>query len=476
MVRLLPLALVLAVLAAPAAQAAHVVVCPINGMIDDGVAAVVERAVRESAGAGALILEIDTPGGLIDSAIRITRTIAQAPCPTVAYIQGMGAISAGALISFACQTIVMAPDTNIGAATPVIASPDGMMPTGEKEVSFMRAKMRALAEQNHHNPALGEAMVDKDIELRSSTSADGKRHIVAIYPGDGKTPPVAPGETVFLPAGKLLTMTPKEALENGLIPVTANSLAEVLQHIGVSGAEIQRITPNWAERIFRWLTNPVVAGLLLMFGVGGLYIEMKAPGVSWPGIVGVACLVLFFGAHAIIGMAEWVDVLLVAAGIGLILAEVFVFPGVAVLGGLGMVCLLLGIYLALTGVTVPTYSWDYDRLRGAAFSLTIAATTFAVLVYATWKLLPRTPLYGRLVQQHVEASSAGYVVQTADTQMAVGMKGVAVSMLRPSGRGRFGETAYQVVTRGDYLSAGTPIEIVQVDGNRYVVEKSKEAS
>jgi len=141
-------------------------------------------------------------------------------------------------------------------------------------------------------------------------------------------------------------------LEDGLIPLVANSLDDVLQHIGKSGAEIRRITPNWAERIFRWLTNPVVAGLLLMFGVGGLYIEMKAPGVSWPGIIGVTCLVLFFGAHVIIGVAQWIDVLLVVVGIVLILVEVFVFPGVAVVGGLGLVCLLLGVYLALTGVAV----------------------------------------------------------------------------------------------------------------------------
>ncbi|MCX5759598.1 MAG: hypothetical protein NTU83_14065 [Candidatus Hydrogenedentes bacterium] len=280
-----PLLLML-VLIASAAQAATVVVCPITGMIDDGVAAVVDRAVREAAGADALIFEIDTPGGLVDSAVRITQSIARAPCQTVAYVQGMGAISAGALISFACKTIVMAPDTNIGAATPVAVSPEGMTPMGEKEVSFMRAKMRALAENNHRNPALGEAMVDKDIELRSKTGVDGKKEIFAVYPESGKAGQLAEGEMIVLPVGKLLTLTPKEALEDGLIPFVANSLDDVLQHIGKSGAEIRPITPNWAERIFRWLTNPMVAGLLLMFGVGGLYIEMKAPGVGHvPGAV-----------------------------------------------------------------------------------------------------------------------------------------------------------------------------------------------
>ncbi|HNR36272.1 MAG TPA: NfeD family protein [Candidatus Hydrogenedentes bacterium] len=469
--------LLLGLLVSSAAQAARVVVCPITGMIDDGVAAVVDRAVREAAEADALVFEIDTPGGLVDAAVRVTQSIAKASCPTVAYIQGMGAISAGALISFACTTIVMAPGSNIGAATPVTVTPEGMTPLGEKEVSYMRAKMRALAESTRRNPALGEAMVDKDIELRMKAGEDGRKEITAVYTEEGgKAPDLEPGETILLPAGKLLTLTPNEALDNGLIPLVANSLDDVLRHIGKEEAEILRITPTWAERIFRWLTNPVVAGLLLMFGVGGLYVELKTPGLGWAGLIGLSCLALFFGAHVIIGIAEWLDVLLVAAGIALILAEVFLIPGTTVFGGVGIICVLAGIYMSLTGVTIPTYSWEYDRLRGAAISLTVAGTTFALLVYVMWKLFPHTPLYGRFVQQHVQEPAAGYVVQTADSQAAVGLRGIAVTMLRPSGRGRFGETSFQVVARGEYIPPGTPIVIVQVDGNRYVVEKSEEAA
>ncbi|HOT51039.1 MAG TPA: NfeD family protein, partial [Candidatus Hydrogenedentes bacterium] len=214
----------------------------------------------------------------------------------------------------------------------------------------------------------------------------------------------------------------------------------------------------------------------LMFGVGGLYVELKTPGLGWAGLIGLSCLALFFGAHVIIGIAEWLDVLLVAAGIALILAEVFLIPGTTVFGGVGIICVLAGIYMSLTGVTIPTYSWEYDRLRGAAISLTVAGTTFALLVYVMWKLFPHTPLYGRFVQQHVQEPAAGYVVQTADSQAAVGLRGIAVTMLRPSGRGRFGETSFQVVARGEYIPRGTPIVIVQVDGNRYVVEKSEEAA
>ncbi|MEX2016152.1 MAG: ATP-dependent Clp protease proteolytic subunit, partial [Candidatus Hydrogenedentales bacterium] len=112
-----------------------VIVCPIEGMIDEGIAVIVERAVEEAneKGAKALIFRIDTPGGRVDSAVKIASAIQRSRTLTIAYIEGMGAISAGALISMACDEIVMAPGSNIGAAAPVIPTAEGMQPTGEKE-------------------------------------------------------------------------------------------------------------------------------------------------------------------------------------------------------------------------------------------------------------------------------------------------------------------------------------------------------
>jgi len=518
-----------------------VVVCPVEGMIEDGVSVLVERAVRESAGAKALILEVDTPGGLVDSAIDITRHLLNAPCPTIAYVKGMGAISAGALISYACDSIIMTPDTNIGAATPVVASPEGMMPTGEKEVSFMRARMRSMAETNGHNPAIAEAMVDKDIELRARRTEQGKLEIYAVYPGGqeqapvpatepaqppapandpleslrrlfpeiglvpkpapapasvvsagageseaqgaasspapvpANVPPLPEGVEVILPAGKLLTLTPHEALEYGVIPGTAATLEDVLRLCALEQAEVRRVTPTWAEQLFRWLTGPTVAGLLLLLGIGGIYLEIKTPGFGLPGIIGITCLALFFGAHLIIGLADWVDVLLVMVGVGLIMVELFLIPGFGLVGAAGILCLLVGLYLALTSVPIPQYSWEFDRLENALTSLSIAVFLFTGFVFLTWKLFPHTPLYGHLVLSHAQGQASGYVVQSsADGARAVGATGVALTMLRPAGRGRFGDVTYSVVTRGEFLPAGTPIRIVVADGNRYVVDKVEE--
>lgn len=509
-----------AVLSGNAVASGAVVVCPVTGMVDDGLAVLVKRAVREAEGAQALVLEVDTPGGLVDSAIKITSALTSARVHTIAYVKGMGAISAGALISFACDDIIMAPGSNMGAATPVVPSAEGMTPTGEKEVSFLRAKMRALAEENHHNPAIAEAMVDKDVELWMYKDAEGKVQVAGAYGGkpearedssttfftkvapelrplkellektqpqtpspeaappaeSGSTvhPAVPPGAVLILPNTKLLTLTPQEALEYGVIPMVAGDLKEVLDHFGLGGAEVRRLDLTNAERIFRWLTNPLVAGLLLMLGIGGIYLEIKTPGFGLPGIVGIVCLSLFFGAHLVLGIAEWLDVLLVVVGVALLLVELFLIPGFGVVGAAGILCLLAGIYLALTGAPIPQYSWDYERLHGAAVALLVALVSLTAFVVATWKLLPRTPLYRFLVLTYAQKPEAGYTVQAwPAAESFLGREGVAVSMLRPTGRGRFGDTTLQVVTRAEFIEPGTPIVIVQVDGNRYVVDKQE---
>lgn len=504
-----------------------VVVCPIEGMIDEGVAVVVERAVEEAEAvhAKAIVFRVDTPGGRVDSAVEIASTIKGTPIRTIAFIEGMGAISAGALISLACDDLIMTSSSNIGAATPVIPSPQGMLPTGEKEVSFMRAKMRALAESNGHNPDIAQAMVDKDVELRAYTDSTGEYVVYGITLGESDSPahgfsvpseksriekiidvlrgdlpmpaegpapapteaprqieaieePREPGAVVYedgselvLAKGKLLTLTPNEAVKFGLIPGIVDDLDAVIDFYELGDVDYVAIVPNWAERLFRFLTSATVAGLLLMLGMGGLYFEVKTPGFGVPGIIAAVCLTLFFGSHYILGLTEAIDVLLVLVGIILVLVEIFLLPGFGVAGVAGMCCLAAGIYLSLVNFTIPEYSWQFDRLGEVAYTMGVAFATFVVFVLASWKLLPRTPLYGMFVMQGTQEIEDGYVIQTEeDAAAAVGLTGTASSMLRPAGRGRFGDKNYMVVSRGDYIPEGTPIAIVQVDGNRYVVD------
>ena len=498
-----------------------VVVCRITGMIEPGVAVVVKRAIEEAKklDAKAIIFRVDTPGGRVDSAVEIASAIMEAPCQTIAYIEGMGAISAGALISYSCDDLIMTPGSNIGAATPVIPSAQGMLPTGEKEVSFMRAKMRALAEGNGHNPDIAQAMVDKDLELRSYLDDSGELVVYAITevssekpkrtqaPASlveeilrrlpGATPPqetveeeVAqpetdapePGTLVYedgselvLASGKLLTMTPGEAKEYGLIPAIVSTLDEAVAFYELGEVTYHEVEANWSEMTFRFLTNPTVTGLLLMLGMGGLYFEVKTPGFGIPGLIGVTCLVLLFGSHFVLGLTDVIDIVLIVSGVILLAVELFILPGFGIAGIAGSACLLIGTYLALVNAPIPQYSWDFDRLNEVGYSFSIALVTFFVFVALTWRLLPRTPLYGRLVMAGTQQTAEGYVTQTAEeVEAGLGQRGTTTSMLRPTGWGRFGDTKFRIVSRGEFIPKNVSVEIVEVEGNRYVVERRED--
>ena len=477
-----------------------IVVCPIEGDIEPGVLVLVERAVEEARelNAKAIIFKINTFGGRVDSAFEIAHVIREASCRTIAYIEGKGAISAGALISFACNDIIMTEGVTIGAATPVYATSEGMAPAGEKSVSAMRAEMRALSKANGHNSDIAQAMVDKDIVLRGFVNESGEYEVYEVDSDgndeadtkspdedeaenaeedaeDSNEPDIGTvvyddGSELVLAKGKLLTLDPDEAIKYGVIDRTVESLDDAVTHFMLGGGTYHIVEPNWAEVAFRFLTSPTIAGLLLMLGMGGLYLEVRTPGFGLPGIVGITCLCLFFGSHFVLGMAETIDILLVVAGVVLILIEIFIIPGFGIAGVSGTVFLLLGIYLSLVNFTIPQYSWDFARLNEVAYSFAVFVVSLTAFIALTWKLMPMMPFYGAMVLADTMSADAGYIAQDMDEARAViGRSGRSVSPLRPTGKGSFDGKKYNVVTRGDFIEKDSAIRIVETQGNRYVV-------
>jgi membrane-bound serine protease (ClpP class) len=515
----------------------YVVICPLiteqGTMIDDGILVLVNRAIAEAHGAEAIIFIIDTPGGRLDSAIEITKSILKAPCRTIAYVEGMGAISAGAIISYSCDDIFMAPASTIGASQvvqmPVMPGIGEVQPASEKETSFLRSKIAALGEEKGHNPALGMAMVDKDIELIAVPRGDGTFDVYATNAGQtgnkssgaaaltdivekieestqfdlgplkefveglGGSKDTGPtkgeeavqaaiasgmeGAHIVVGPDKLLTLTPDEAIKYRLAKLEYRTLDNLLRGEGLEDMRRVDLELTWSEELFRWLTSPYVSSILLMLGFGGLYVEIRTPGFGLPGIVGIVAFALFFGARSVIGLSDWIDLLLVLVGLILIAIEVFVLPGFGIAGVLGILSLMAGLYLSFTfsDFSFSDYSWSYDRLRDAGKTVTLTTVGLCVVTALVWKLFPHTPAYGRLVLAEAQDAKEGYSVQSEqDRETSIGLRGVATSMLRPAGRGRFGDKTYQVVSRAEFIEDGTPITIVEVEGNRYVVDRLKD--
>lgn len=530
-----------------------ILVCPVSGDIFDGVSVLVDRVVKKDSKTGdVLVFSIDTFGGRVDAAIDIATSILESPIPTVAYIHGKGAISAGALIAYACDTIVMAPSANIGASTPVMPGVEMDEAMNEKSMSFLRAKYRALGETNGHNPLIGEAMVDPKIELYASEEVDGSTTIYKIENGrviekyntisasslivedslkasetdllaqvtpqeavqevqkvirEGLNLPEEPVENdpkkeakkteqetetvvtasdkfpeglppharLFSPAGSLLTLTARESVDVGLAADTASTVDGALKTLGYTAYTKHELSMTLAERVYAFLTSPLISALLLLGGLAGIYIEIKTPGFGLPGLLGMLCIALFFGSRVVLGIVGWLDVLLVIAGIILLILEIFFIPGFGLTGISGIVCLLLGIWLSLTRVPLPTYTWDYMRLRDSGMVLISVAFFFSLFVAVTWRFLPRSTFARKLILADAQDVAAGFVVQSeADSIAAAGLRGEALTMLRPAGRARFGNTTYDVMTEGEFLEKGTPVEIILVEGNRYLVRQQEE--
>jgi len=406
---------------------------PVMGVIELGLAPFVERSIREAehAGARAVILDIETPGGRVDAAQRIVNAISEAEVPVYAFVNRR-AYSAGALIALATDGIYMVPGAVIGAATPVDGEGDK---APEKIVSAMRSEMRALAEAKGLDPRIAEAMVDEDIEI--------------------------PG---IIEKGKLLTMTAEEAVRVGYATQVAG-WDGLLETLDLAAVEVHATETNWAEAVVRFLTHPMVAPLLLSLGFLGLIIEFKTPAFGAAGILGGLCLALFFGSHYIIGLAGSEELILLAAGLVLLGIEIFIVPGFGLFGLTGIVAVLASIYFSLVGHLATGI--DYSN---AAAMLTAVIVIVLVSAWALARTLPRSGRLSRsgIMLDEATTREAGYLSTTVRSEL-VGKIGVALTDLRPVGTGEFGDERHDIVAEDGRIPRGTRIRIVRSEGYRHVV-------
>lgn len=417
-----------------------VYVAPIEGMIDLGVAPFVQRVLREAERdkAAAVVFEINTFGGRVDAAVVVRDALLSAKVPTIAFINRR-AISAGALIALAANTIAIADGGTIGAATPVQVGTPGApaQPVEEKTVSYVRKEFRSTAESRNRPALVAEAMVDSDIEI------------------DG-----------LIAKGKLLTLTTDEALAQRVADFQAESLSEVLEQRDLVGADIRRAEVNWAEQIVRFLTHPIVSSLLVSVALLGILVEIRTPGIGLPGIAGVLALTLYLGGHWIVQLAGWEELLLIVLGLGLVAAEVFIIPGFGIAGVGGILALIAGLALSVIGAGA-TGDAIANALGRVLVSTVLAAVAGAILM----RFITRTPLSRALVLETDMSADKGWASAPASDHRLLHATGTAHTTLRPAGIADFNGERVDVVSDGELIEAGTDIIVSRVDGNRVVVRR-----
>ena len=421
---------------------------PIQSTIDLGLPPFIERAVQEAKeeGASAIIFDIDTFGGRVDGATQIKDAILDSKILTVAFINRR-AISAGALISLSCKQIFMTEGGTIGAATAVDMSGNK---GSEKVISYMREEMASTAESHGRNKEIARGMVDEELNFT---------HLVV----DGDS--IEVNDIEGRKEGKLISLTTSLALKYGIADGSAETFDEVLNAIGFSDANVIDLRINWSERLVRFLTDPTVSSLLMTLGFLGLLFEIQSPGWGLPGSLGVIFLSLFFGSTILTELATMTELLIIAAGLALVLLEVLVIPGFGLIGIVGGVTIMGGLFMML----LPVHPVPAD-ITAASWGFTIAIIGGIIALYLMVKALIKTEFWKKMTLPISEKSSEGYSTSLG-LEGLVNTTAIATSDLRPSGWALAGERKIFVVSEGEFIENGDKIRILSVDGKRFVVRK-----
>ncbi len=421
------------------AQDAVVYRIPISGTIEHGLAPYVARAISEASADGArlVVLDIDTPGGRIDAAERIVDAVRNSPIDVIAYVNPR-AWSAGAMIALAADQIWVAPGGALGAATPVDGSGTK---AAEKIVSAMRAEFRSLAEARGRDPAIAEAMVDESLGV------------------EGLAAP-----------GQLLSLSANQAVEAGFAEGQAATLDELLASFELAQPRVVTPDANWAENLVRFLTNPMVAPLLLSLGMLGLIFEIKTGAFGLGGLLSLGALGLFFGSSYLIGLAGWEEIILLGVGLIALGVEAFVLPGFGVAGILGVAAVSGAVVLALLG-SAPSGGDITMALAvlGAALVITGA------VVFAWLRHLPNSERWGGLLLKGSVHRDEGYLSAPARDEL-IGRVGVALTDLRPSGTAVVSDERIDVVSEGEWVRAGAEVVVVRSEGYKHVVRAAPQAT
>lgn len=403
------------------ASGQSVVLINVKGEIDGSQAALVHRAVieAENSNARAIIIELDTFGGLVDSAVKIRDMISQTPIETICYIKSR-AWSAGALIAISHKHIAIAPGGSIGAAEPI--------PTTEKTIAAVKAEFAATANKSGRNVKVAEAMVDKTMG----------------FPG-------------YAEPGHILALADYQAQEVGYSDLSATNRSEVLSYYGLAENEVIEYDLGWSERLAGWLSDSTVKSLLLSVIFLAVFTEIKTAGMGVAAFLGLLATLMFFGSQWLTGLVGWFELILFVSGVLLIIIELFV-PGFGFWGISGASCILVSFFLTLGG--------DVGALSILSISLAIAIIAFLMIL----KFLPSSQLWAKLTLHDSENKQGGFT-SSSDYSDYVGKEGIVLTLLRPVGMIDIDGAQLDVVSEGQFIEPGSRVKVVSTNGSRIVVKR-----
>jgi membrane-bound serine protease (ClpP class) len=481
--------------------ARRAIVVPLHGMIDDyraGLLASRLDAAREM-GAGVVIVELNTPGGLVTSGLAISRMLKRTTdLHVIIFVREM-ALSAGTMIAIAAHEIVMEPGSMIGAAAPIAMSPGG----GAAELGAIeRAKIegpiltdfRESARMRNYDQLLVEAMVAIGREVYW-VERDGQRRFVTREQLDAlREQGWQPVEQAPFYGGlvdradSLLTVDGEIAVMLGLASGVFRSVEELAEERGYEVIAV--FEPTFGETVVAFLSGMYFRAILMTVLMFSLYMSFTTPGTGLPEAVAVTALGVLVGVPMLTGQAEWWEIMAIMIGLGLIAIEIFVLPGFGVAGISGILLVLFGLTMTFVPPEPPELPRIWPSLPGTWVALqqamlAVFAALAASMLLMMWaaKYLPRSTRFGRLILTATAGGTEGGPILAdipAPFQEVVwppaGATGVAVSDLRPFGSAEFHDDliddtrTVDVYSDSGFIRRGAQVKVQRVQGSRVIVK------
>jgi membrane-bound serine protease (ClpP class) len=428
----------------------------LKGPIDDFSRRSLERRFAEARASGAhtVILQIDTYGGLVTSALDMSRFIKrQNDLHTIAFVDEK-AISAGAMISLACDELVMQNSSVIGDCAPIVFQSDGTLeslPPAEraKQESPILAEFRDSATRNGYDLKVAEAMVAVDRVVHYVQSPEGEKKFVdqdeyTKLKGEGWTP-VAGVPDPLDGQADLLTVHADIAQKIGLAKGVYSSPEAFAQARGLN--IIDTFSAGVGEEFVEMLGSTAARAVLIVIFIMSLKLALAAPGHGAAEAVALLSGGLLFGVPLLTGYAQWYEVVAIFLGLALLAFEIFVFPGHLISGAIGLLLIIGGLVLtfvgrepgALPGV-LPKLSGTWQALQHGILIVTGGLISSLLLSIWLQRYLPKIPYFNRLV---ITTTSGGSSVGTSAAPASevswpeIGAVGTAVTDLRPGGSASF---------------------------------------
>ncbi len=383
----------------------------IEGMVTAGTALRVENGIDEAArmGASAVLIRLDTPGGLVDATMDIVRSIDNSPIQVITYVSPEGAIaaSAGTYILLSGDVAAMSPGTTCGACMPVTSDPLGeTKPADEKTINFLTAYIRSIAEEEGRPVDIAERFVTENLAITSS-----------------------------------------EAMEKGVIDIIAEDVPDLLDQMDLSGAEIYTQEGKLRDGVIDLLSNPQIAFMLLLVGIYGIMFGFMSPGTYVPETIGAICLILALYGLGTFDIGAF-GIILIIAAVTLFIAEALTPTyGILTLGG--VICLILGA-LMLPQEPLLSEGW-FRTFRLVVIGMASASAAFFIFgvsaVVKTRKMKPTTGSEG-----------------------LIGLTGKAYSKIGPTGIVKIKGEIWSVEST-EQIKKGEKVEVIDRRGLTLIVRK-----